>query len=65
MTFYLLPTDIVNQILNFGLPAPLDIQIIGADIDANHALAESMMSQLRKFRALLICTFNSPSILQT
>jgi multidrug efflux pump subunit AcrB len=48
VTFYFLPTDIVNQILNFGLPAPLDVQIIGADIEANHALAESMMSQLRK-----------------
>ncbi len=46
-TFYFLPTDIVNQILNFGLPAPLDIQVIGADVDANHALAESMMSRLR------------------
>ena len=48
VTFYFLPTDIVNQILNFGLPAPLDVQIIGADIDANHALAESMMTQLRR-----------------
>jgi multidrug efflux pump subunit AcrB len=47
VTFYFLPTDIVNQILNFGLPAPLDVQIIGPDIMANHALAESMMSQLR------------------
>ncbi|HTU51959.1 MAG TPA: efflux RND transporter permease subunit, partial [Acidobacteriaceae bacterium] len=48
VTFYFLPTDIVNQILNFGLPAPLDVQIIGADIDANHALAESMMTQMRR-----------------
>ena len=48
VTFYFLPTDIVNQILNFGLPAPLDVQIIGEDVDGNHALAESMMSQLRR-----------------
>ncbi len=47
VTFYFLPTDIVNQILNFGLPAPLDIQIIGANMAANHALAESMISKLR------------------
>ncbi len=47
VTFYFLPTDIVDQILNFGLPAPLDIQIIGANMDANHALAESMMAKLR------------------
>ena len=46
VTFYFLPTDIVNQILNFGLPAPLDIQIIGADTVANHQLAEQMMAQL-------------------
>ncbi|MGC1781954.1 MAG: efflux RND transporter permease subunit [Acidobacteriaceae bacterium] len=46
VTFYFLPTDIVNQILNFGLPAPLDIQVIGANVDANHAVAESMMRQL-------------------
>lgn len=46
-TFYFLPTDIVNQILNFGLPAPLDIQVIGENMEADHALAESMMSQLR------------------
>ncbi len=48
VTFYFLPTDIVNQILNFGLPAPLDIQIIGNDMVANHAVAERMMSQLRR-----------------
>ena len=46
VTFYFLPTDIVNQILNFGLPAPLDIQIIGANAVANHQLAEQMMAQL-------------------
>src|SRR5258708_15462978 len=32
-TFYFLPSDIVTQVLNFGLPAPVDIQIEGADID--------------------------------
>jgi multidrug efflux pump subunit AcrB len=48
VTFYFLPTDIVNQILNFGLPAPLDIQIIGNNMVANHAVAERMMSQLRR-----------------
>jgi multidrug efflux pump subunit AcrB len=48
VTFYFLPTDIVNQILNFGLPAPLDVQIIGADMHANHDLAVKMMSQLRQ-----------------
>jgi multidrug efflux pump subunit AcrB len=31
MTFYFLPSDIVSQILNFGLPAPIDIQVVGTD----------------------------------
>ena len=35
--FYFLPADIITQILNFGLPAPIDVQIEGADIDANRA----------------------------
>src|SRR5213596_623293 len=35
VTFYFLPADIVTQIINFGLPAPLDIQIEGADIQGN------------------------------
>jgi multidrug efflux pump subunit AcrB len=48
VTFYFLPTDIVNQILNFGLPAPLDIQIIGADVRGDHQLAEKMMAQIQK-----------------
>src|SRR2546427_396778 len=32
VTFYFLPADIVTQIINFGLPAPIDIQVEGADI---------------------------------
>ncbi|MEO6965875.1 MAG: efflux RND transporter permease subunit [Acidobacteriaceae bacterium] len=47
-TFYFLPTDIVDQILNFGLPAPLDIQLIGQNTEADHAVAVSMMSKLRQ-----------------
>jgi multidrug efflux pump subunit AcrB len=46
--FYYLPTDIVSQILNFGLPAPLDVQVIGNNLDANHAYAESLLSQIRR-----------------
>ena len=35
VTFYFLPADIVSQILNFGLPAPIDVQVVGSDLDAN------------------------------
>ncbi len=44
--FYFPPADIVSQILNFGLPAPIDIQIMGRDVDANHLFATNLMKQL-------------------
>jgi multidrug efflux pump subunit AcrB len=44
--FYFPPADIVSQILNFGLPAPIDIQIMGRDVDANHLFANNLMEQL-------------------
>ena len=37
--FYQLPVDMTTQILNFGLPAPLDVQVIGQNLQANHAFA--------------------------
>jgi multidrug efflux pump subunit AcrB len=45
--FYVLPVDIVTQILNFGLSAPIDLQIIGPDLFANRALAERMLNEIR------------------
>src|SRR5271170_78168 len=47
VTFYTLPVDIVTQILNFGLPAPLDIQIIGPQMIANRELAERLMNEIK------------------
>ena len=44
--FYYLPTDMVSQILNFGLPAQLDIQVVGQQIAQNRTLAEHMMEQI-------------------
>ncbi len=46
--FYFLPDDIVSQILNFGLPAPIDVQIVGKDVDSNRELADRMMDQMRR-----------------
>ena len=46
MLFYFPPADIVSQILNFGLPAPIDIQIVGRDVEANHQFANMLMTQL-------------------
>ncbi|HXJ37759.1 MAG TPA: efflux RND transporter permease subunit, partial [Bryobacteraceae bacterium] len=45
--FFFEPADIVTQILNFGLPAPIDIQIVGADVTHNFALAATMAEQIR------------------
>ncbi len=47
VTFYVLPVDIVTQILNFGLSAPIDIQIVGPDLYGNRALAERMLNEIR------------------
>jgi multidrug efflux pump subunit AcrB len=46
VVFYFPPADIVSQILNFGLPAPIDIQIVGHDVDANHEFAIDLLNQL-------------------
>ncbi len=47
VTFYTVPVDIVTQILNFGLSAPIDIQIVGPNLYANRALAERMLNDVR------------------
>jgi multidrug efflux pump subunit AcrB len=47
VTFYTLPVDIVTQILNFGLPAPIDIQVLGPQMVANREIAERLMNELR------------------
>jgi len=46
VTFSFLPADIVGQILNFGLPSPLDIQITGFNIDGNRAFAAKLLQKL-------------------
>jgi CzcA family heavy metal efflux pump len=48
MTFAFLPADIVSQILNFGAPAPLDLQIRGADLGANFEYADKLLSRIRR-----------------
>jgi multidrug efflux pump subunit AcrB len=47
VTFYALPVDIVTQILNFGLSAPIDIQVVGPNLNGNRALAERMANEIR------------------
>ncbi|HWB59536.1 MAG TPA: efflux RND transporter permease subunit [Chthoniobacteraceae bacterium] len=45
--FFFQPADIVSQILNFGLSAPIDIQFDGNDVDGNLAIAEKVAEQIR------------------
>ena len=47
VTLYFLPVDIVSQILNFGLPAPIDVQVVGNDLDGNRAFAEKLLQKMR------------------
>jgi multidrug efflux pump subunit AcrB len=53
VTFAFLPADIISQILNFGLPAPIDVEVVGLDIDANRVYAGKLLSQLRQVPGLV------------
>jgi multidrug efflux pump subunit AcrB len=48
LTFAFLPADIVNQILNFGAPAPIDLQIRGANLNANFVYANKLLTRIRR-----------------
>jgi multidrug efflux pump subunit AcrB len=60
VTFAFLPADIVSQILNFGLPAPIDIQIVGNKLDANRVVANRLLAQLRGVRGLVDARIQQP-----
>jgi multidrug efflux pump subunit AcrB len=59
-TFYFLPADMVTQVLNFGLPAPIDIQIEGNDIEGNRQAAEKMLAELRRVPGLTDLRIQQP-----
>ncbi len=46
--FAFLPADIVSQILNFGLPAPIDVQIVGSKFEANHVYANKLLRKIAR-----------------
>jgi multidrug efflux pump subunit AcrB len=48
VSFYFLPADIVSQILNFGLPAPIDVQVVGRDLAANREFANQLLNELKQ-----------------
>jgi multidrug efflux pump subunit AcrB len=59
-TFYFLPSDIVTQILSFGLPAPIDVQIEGTDNVGNRRVAATMLNQMRKIPGLVDLRLQQP-----
>jgi CzcA family heavy metal efflux pump len=59
-TFYTLPADITTQILNFGLPAPIDVQIEGNDINASKVQADKLLAQFRDVPGLTDLRIQQP-----
>jgi multidrug efflux pump subunit AcrB len=47
ITFAFLPADIVSQILNFGSPAPIDIQVRGANAGGNYKYANDLLRRIK------------------
>jgi len=64
-TFAFLPADIVTQILNFGLPAPIDVQVIGSKMEANRAYAEKILPRIARIPGIADAriqqAFNAPT----
>ncbi len=60
-TFYFLPADIVSQTINFGLPAPFDIQIVGRDQVKNREVAARLMDKLRRVPGAVDVRIQQPS----
>ena len=48
VTFFAVPSDIVNQVLNLGLPAPLDVQVVGPDKLADYRIASQLAAEIRR-----------------
>jgi len=65
-TFYFLPSDMVTQILNFGLPAPIDIQVVGNDLEANRQFADKLLARVKNVSGTsdlrIQQTFNQPKL---
>src|SRR5882672_10456382 len=47
-SFAFLPADMVSQILNFGVPAPIDLQIVGSDVQANRKYGNALLARIRR-----------------
>jgi multidrug efflux pump subunit AcrB len=66
VSFAFLPADIVSQILNFGMPAPINVQVVGFNRKANQEYAAAILSRIKKIPGLVDVriqqAFNQPEL---
>jgi multidrug efflux pump subunit AcrB len=64
--FAILPADIVTQIINFGLPAPIDLQVVGNDLQDDRTYANSLLARISRVPgvadARIQQAFNEPTL---
>jgi multidrug efflux pump subunit AcrB len=60
-TFYFLPADITNQTINFGLPAPIDVQIVGRDLAKSREVAERLLNHIRRIPGAVDARIQQPN----
>ena len=60
-TFSFLPADIVTQILNFGLPAPIDVQVIGSNFEGNRVLANKLLKRISQVPGVADARIQQPA----
>ena len=60
-TFAFLPADITSQILNFGAPAPIDVQITGKNVQASRAYAQKLMARMKLIPGLADARIQQPA----
>ncbi len=65
MSFSFLPADIVSQILNFGAPAPIDLQVRGNDLGADYAYAKKLLAQIRQITGVADARIQQSAALPT
>src|SRR5437667_3870676 len=64
VTFYFLPADIVSETINFGLPAPFDIQVVGRNQAANQQVANAIAQKVRRVRGAVDVRVQQPNDLR-
>jgi len=58
--FSFIPADIVTQILNFGLPAPIDLQVVGRNLEANRRFAAMLETRLARVPGIVDLRVHQP-----